>query len=86
MVKPEIEKSLTEKRGWEEDLQQYIWELIQTEHSHIHQLQIVVNVRKYTFSAVEMGPLHTYVHVIKVALITTVLCTYNICTYMLSNN
>ena len=32
--------------GKAEDLQQYIWELIQTEHSHIQQLQTAVNVSR----------------------------------------
>ena len=41
---PVVLAALDATGGKAEDLQQYIWELIQTEHSHIQQLQTAVNV------------------------------------------
>ena len=41
---PVVLATLDAAGGKAEDLQQYIWELIQTEHSHIQQLQTAVNV------------------------------------------
>ena len=41
---PAVLAMLDAAGGKAEDLQQYMWELIQTEHSHIQQLQTVVNV------------------------------------------
>ena len=43
-MEEDIVKELCEGEGHAEDLQQYIWELVQTEHSHIQQLQVVVDV------------------------------------------
>ena len=44
VMEEDIVKELYEGEGHAEDLQQYIWELVQTEHSHIQQLQVVVDV------------------------------------------
>ena len=51
MAPPELER-VDAAGGKTEDLQQYIWELVQTEHSHIQQLQTVVNVSHVTGSVV----------------------------------
>jgi hypothetical protein len=55
-IDPQIKDSLTKK---ELEQQQAIWEFIYTEHSHLRNLDVIINVRPWSYVALRIVLKHT---------------------------